>query len=380
MERLASTTTRHLTVCHDPHAYCAHPHAVRAADGSLVAVFNKVPRREVILHPPEDPLYQNMITRSEDEGETWSEPEPVPGYNWSGMECAGLTLLANGEILLNQWQFGWLPAGRARALPDRTGWTDAAELLARWAQSPEHDTAAVNLGALRQRMPWMRGPGRCLIHRSRDHGASFGETAEIAIAPWSGGYGMRGGVETTDGRIILPLSDAPKYRTVFTVESGDGGQSWSAPRHVASGSGHDFEEPAIVRGLGDRLILVLRDNATRHLHLCLSTDAGQSWGAPRPLPVAGYPAHLLRLGDGRLLLTYGWRQPDFGIRAVLSEDDGESWQAGPAIAIRRGMKNGNLGYPVTLERRDGTLISIYYGEDAGGTTTIQATIWDIGQT
>ncbi len=369
---------RHYVVHRDSHAYCAHPHMVRAAGGALVAVFNKVPRRVFVLHPPEDPMYQNMLIRSTDEGETWSEPEPVPGYNHTGMECAGLTALRDGRLLLNQWQFDWLPEGRVHALADPSAYTDARELLTRWSGSPEHGAASVDLAALRRETPWARGPGRCLVHASVDQGLSFGSTVTVVTAPFSGGYGMRGAVETTDARILLPLSDVPNYRTVFIVESADGGQSWSRPRPVAHGDGHEFEEPAILRGHGDRLILVLRDNITRRLHQCLSLDNGRSWSVPEALPVSGYPADLLRLADGRILLTYGWRQPGYGIRAVLSEDDGATWQTERTIMIRDGMRNGNLGYPVTLQREDGSLLTLYYGEDYAGVTAILATHWQVG--
>jgi len=367
----------HAVVHRDIHAYCAHPHMVRAADRALVAVFNHAPRRDVVLHPPEDPMYQNMITRSTDGGESWSVPEPVPGYNWSGTECAGLTALRDGRILLNQWQFDWLPEGRAQALAV-TGHVGSADLLSRWSVSPEHDTARVDLSALRRRMPWRRGLGRSVLHVSTDNGRSFGGTVTLNTAPFSGAYGMRGGVELRDGRILLPLCDVPNYRSVFIVESRDGGQAWGQPQLVASGPGHEFEEPAIIQGQGDRLILVLRDNGTRWLHQCVSDDGGGHWTAPEPIPISGYPAHLLRLADSRILLTFGWRQPRFGIRAALSDDDGASWDVDRTILIREGMRNGNLGYPVTLDCRDGSLLTLYYGEDDDGVTSILATRWEVG--
>jgi hypothetical protein len=366
---------RHSVVHRDVHAYCAHPHMVRAASGALVAVFNKAPRRAVVLHPPEDPMYQNMLIRSTDEGETWSAPEPVPGYNHTGMECAGLTALGDGRLMLNQWQFDWRTAGQVQALSDPSPYTAARQLLARWSVSPEHDAAWVDLADLVRDTPWARGAGRCLVHTSVDQGLSFANTVTIDTTPFSGGYGMRGAVETADGRILLPLSDAPNYREVFIVESVDGGKSWGRPQNVARGNGHEFEEPAILRGQGDRLILVLRDNVTRRLHQCLSIDNGRSWAPPEPMPVSGYPADLLRLADGRILLTYGWRQPGFGIRAVLSDDDGTTWRTDATILIRNGMPNGNLGYPVTIERDDQSLLTLYYGEDDEGLTAILATNW-----
>ena len=56
----------------------------------------------------------------------------------------------------------------------------------------------------------------------------------------------------------------------------------------------------------------------------------------------------MQLADGRLLCTYGFRDPPFAIRAVVSEDDGASWRTGAPIPIRENLPNKDLGYPFTL--------------------------------
>ena len=61
------------------------------------------------------------------------------------------------------------------------------------------------------------------------------QPSHIDTHPYRGGYGMRGAVELANGDVLLPLSDAPAYRTVFTVRSSDGGTTWQAPVEVAAG-------------------------------------------------------------------------------------------------------------------------------------------------
>ena len=39
----------------------------------------------------------------------------------------------------------------------------------------------------------------------------------------------------------------------------------------------------------------------------------------------GYPNHLLKLRDGRILCTFGYRRKPMGVRALLSEDGGRTW-------------------------------------------------------
>src|SRR5271168_5324241 len=93
----------------DPHRYIAHPHMAVLPNGEWLLVANRAPRRSVTMHPPQDPEFCNILLRSADEGATWSAPVPVPGFCCTGTECAGLTVLEDGVVLLNQWRFRWYP-------------------------------------------------------------------------------------------------------------------------------------------------------------------------------------------------------------------------------------------------------------------------------
>ncbi len=373
-----ATDAKHSVLYKDVHSYCAHPHVVRAGDGDLLVVFNRAPRRPFILHPPEDPQFQNVLMRSSDDGASWSVPEVVPSYDVQGTECAGLTALRNGSILLNQWRFRWLPLGLARRLAGTMPLDFPDRFMRGWLSSPEHDTDTYRGVPVEQLAPWARGQGESLVHLSDDHGVSFARSVRIDTAPFSGGYGMRGACELANGDILLPLSDIPNWRVVFTVRSRDGGLTWQPPVKVAEQAGSEFEEPTLIETEPGRLLMVLRDNGTRMLHAVTSDDAGLTWSPPRRLPVAGYPAHLLALPDGRLLLTYGWRQPDYGIRAVLSNDAGKTWDTDRTIRIRAGLAGKNLGYPTTVVGSEGGLLTVYYGEVGDGVTGIIGTWWRLG--
>jgi hypothetical protein len=367
----------HAILHKDAFAYSAHPQIAVAPNGDWLVVFNKAPRRPFILHPPEEPLFRNVAMRSRDRGATWSAPEVVPNYGWQGTECASLTTLADGRIMLNQWRFHWYPLGLARRLQGTETFVFPDALLRGWAQSPEHDADAYRAVPPEEAAPWSRGGGACAVHFSDDGGRSWTDSVPIDTAPHAGGYGMRGGCELPDGDLLLPLSDVPNYRVVFVVQSRDGGRSWGKPIEVARRDGSEFEEPSLVRLPGGRLLMLMRDNGTRHLHQCVSDDDGRSWSPPRRLPIAGYPPHLLLLPDGRVLCTFGWRQPDFGIRAVFSSDGGEGWQVERTIRIRGGLPNKDLGYPCTLLDSDGSLFTVYYGQDGDGVTCIMGTRWHL---
>jgi len=364
------------TILHkDPYAYSAHPQIAVAPNGDWLIVFNKAPRRSFILHPPEDPLFRNVIMHSRDRGATWSAPQVAPNYDWSGTECASLTALRDSRMMLNQWRFRWYPLGLAQRLRTTERLVFPAAFLRGWAQSPEHDAAAYSAQPPEELAPWARGGGETWVHRSDDGGASWTGSVRIDTTPYDGGYGMRGACELANGDLLLPLSDIPNYRIVFVVRSSNGGRSWERPVEVARQEGSEFEEPSLIQLPGGRLLALMRDNGTRYLHQCVSDDDGRSWSPPLRLPIEGYPPHLLLLPDGRVLCTYGWRYPDFAIRAVLSDDGGETWDIEQTVRIRGGLPNKDLGYPCTILDRGGSLFTVYYGQDGDGVTCIMATRW-----
>lgn len=61
----------------------------------------------------------------------------------------------------------------------------------------------------------------------------------------------------------------------------------------------------------------------------------------------------------------------------MSSDQGESW--GGEIHLRDDAGDWDLGYPATVQREDGRLVTVYYFNDAPEEPRyIAATIWDPG--
>jgi BNR repeat-like domain len=170
----------------------------------------------------------------------------------------------------------------------------------------------------------------------------------------------------------------PHYRNVFIVRSRDGGEHWSAPEPIAVAEGHAFEEPAPLLLQSGRLLMLLRDNGTRFLHLVRSEDGGRSWTTPAVTGIVDYPAHLLELPDGRIACVAGRRVPPFAITLYVSDDGGKTWPADRPLMVRSGLPNKDLGYPTMALTRNGGLFIAYYGQDASGVTGIEATLVDPG--
>ncbi len=114
------------------------------------------------------------------------------------------------------------------------------------------------------------------------------------------------------------------------------------------------------------------------IDLYASDDDGATWHyLCRPVPdtgTGGNPPTLTRLHDGRLCLTYGYRAQPFGIRARVSADDGLTWDR--EYILRADGGSHDLGYPRTVQRPDGVIVTVYYFTDRpAGPGYIAATLW-----
>ena len=82
----------------------------------------------------------------------------------------------------------------------------------------------------------------------------------------------------------------------------------------------------------------------------------------------------MRIADGRLCLTYGYRAKPFDVRAKLSDDNGATWS--DEIVLRTGGGCPDLGYPRTVQTADATIVTCYYwNETPEGERIIAATRW-----
>jgi hypothetical protein len=74
-------------------------------------------------------------------------------------------------------------------------------------------------------------------------------------------------------------------------------------------------------------------------------------------------------------LTYGYRAPPYEIRARLSSDGGHTWS--PERTIRGNGGGRDIGYPRSVERSDGKVVTVYYFHDQPlSDRYIAATIWE----
>ena len=96
------------------------------------------------------------------------------------------------------------------------------------------------------------------------------------------------------------------------------------------------------------------------------TQFGCLWAVAEPLAFIAAFSSIFYFMD---------RHPPFGIRAVLSEDDGRTWQTDCVQVLRTDGDNYDLGYPRSVQLKDGTIVTIYYYVTADYITHIACTRW-----
>lgn len=359
---------RDIIVYRDRFAYCSHASMACLSSGDWIVAFNECQMREPYAHPPRDPHFHNLLTRSTDEGRNWSMPQAIPGWNWYGVECPGVAELGDGTVVLNQWQFLWYPLDIGRRIA-----AEGKEILVDTGKG--FRVASPGTDWSRSRFPWTRANGGCYVHLSTDGGRTWHRTVKIDTEPYVGGYTPRGVVQLENGTVLMCTADHPLNRNAFAVHSKDGGTTWEKPIFIGRKGNEDFSEPTAIVLPGNKVITLVRNDNSGYLQQVESSDGGQTWGPVRPTLIWGCPAHLLAIADGRLLATYGHRRPPYSIRACVSDDEGKTWQNNREIVIRD-VPTANLGYPVTIEYRPGKLFTIYYAEDGSSVTCIQGSYWD----
>jgi len=325
---------------------CAWPNLKILPDGTLVATIFNQPSHGSVAGDVE-------CWASQDGGKTWQRRGIVaphePDTNRMN-HAAGLA--ANGDLVVicSGWSNRY-PAGqtgapfRARVLP-----------------------------------PW--------VCRSADGGRTWeiDKTAFPAAAPDDGWANIPFGdvLRGQDGALRVATysvrnTDGGRMDRVWIYRSPDDGRSWGEPVAVHQEGSHN--ETALLHLGGGRWLAAARthsrgtDGRRYHLSLFESDDDAHRWSLRGPVTdTSQHPGHLLRLSDGSVLLTYGNRTDDRGVDVRFSRDEGRTWSEPRRIAEFQ----GDGGYPSSVQRPDGRLVTAFYARATTACNGYQmaVVVWD----
>ena len=331
--------------------YHGWPTVLRLRDGSLLAAYSGGRDAHVC------PFGRVEVMVSLNQGRTWSWPTVAMDSPIDDRD-AGLLETKHGTLLLTTFRtIGFTRDGRrARYARDQERWD-------RYMQGPDPKSWAEEQGPM--------------ILRSEDGGRSWSQPASIPVSS------PHGPIQLSDGRLLFPGVEGvgkgeyykPGERRVGVWESRDDGRTWSLLSEIPTRPGDnsvDYHELHGIEAANGTLIVQIRshdgskdrgDVADRHMLQTISTDGGRSWSIPRSLGLNGYPPHLLRLRDDRLLMSFDQRHAPFGVGVRLSSDHGETWSQ--TMLLTKNETKLDQGYPSTVQLDDGSFLTLWYETSAG---------------
>jgi sialidase-1 len=326
-------------ISQQPEFYHGWPTVARRKNGELWVTWSGGREAHVC------PFGQVCSMISKDDGTSWSRSRVLHDGAIDDRD-SGVIETAKGSLLVTTFTSLAYEPGLEKA--EKTGaWP--AEKLAVWKATRDFLTPEQRKAALGE---W--------VLRSSDGGIHWSAPiATIVNSP-------HGPTPLKDGRLLYVGKQLwTGDNKVGAAESKDDGLTWQWLAEIPARSGDQpskgYHELHAVEAGDGTVIAQIRNHNQANKGETLqteSTDGGKTWSEPHSIGVWGLPSHLLRLRDGRLLMTYGHRRAPFGNQARLSTDHGKSW--GEAMIISGDGIGGDLGYPSTVELADGTLLSVWY--------------------
>ena len=324
------------TVAAPVSAYSGWPTVTRRRNGDLLLVWSGDREAHVC------PFGRVLLSASRDEGETWTAPRVILDTDLDDRD-AGIVETEQGTLLVST--FTSLAYEQSKSPPAH--WAGARERL-----SPE----------LRKQMLG------CWLLRSTDEGVTWSAPYRVPVNSPHGPAAVSG------GRLLYAGKDLWGNGDVGVCESRDDGVTWKWLAKFTPRPGDDvknYHELHLVEAGPGRVIAQIRNHneANRNETLqCESNDGGKTWSVPHAIGVWGLPSHLLRLSDGRLVMSYGYRRQPFGNMARFSSDRGATWSE--PVTVSADGSGGDLGYPSTVQLNGGDLLTIWYERLAGSRNAV----------
>ena len=207
--------------------------------------------------------------------------------------------------------------------------------------------------------------------RSSDDGHTWEEPTRVPVPPGFAATGSPAGghraIQLSDGTALFTgglrrTLDVPHYGAPALFRSTDSGGSWGDV--TLFNVGPCDEEVALLELPSGRLLAALRGGGVRGAAIWVSEsdDGGRTWSRParKVTDEHHHPADLLLLSDGSVLMTFGSRHLPCGVRALVSRDEGRTWDDHHAIVLVDNCEGTDCGYPTTLALPDGFLFTAYY--------------------
>jgi hypothetical protein len=224
--------------------------------------------------------------------------------------------------------------------------------------------------------------GRPFVRVSKDAGKTWSRAYRVPLDGLPSASANVSQMVRPDGRSLLFLTMVSKdgwTRRPMVYGSVPDGSTWhflsfvtpkDDPYGAADGDykstfrfgGHRWFYPRAQMLPSGRIVCTLRSQrdptGVMWTELYYSDDGAETWHFLSRVNDFGAPGSLVQMKDGRWVCVYGYRLPPYGVRACVSEDQGQTW--GPEIVLRDDGGSWDLGYPNAIETEPGKIAAIYY--------------------
>lgn len=337
--------------------YSGWPTLAKRSNGQLVLVASGTRESHVC------PFGSVQFYRSHDQGRTWLLPQTILDTPIDDRD-AGILETNQGTLLATTFTSNAYVSILEKAQQEGN-WE--ANRLKRWHAAHSRVTSEELQATL----------GTWMI-RSTDGGITWTKPYDCIL------NSPHGPIQLSNGRQLYVgkhLWREDGY--IGSVISENDGQSWKPQARIPTREGDDsarYHELHAVEAPSGKLIAHIRNHNKSNAGETLqseSSDGGATWSVPHSIGVWGFPSHLLRLKDGRLLMSYGYRRGSMGNQARLSEDEGKTWSE--PMTLSDEAANYDLGYVTTVELSEGQFLSVWYEKLADSSKAVlRQTRWSLG--
>ena len=327
--------------------YCGWPTVAKIYDDKLISVWS-------LRQTHQDPYGKVVGAISEDNGVTWGEPFTIidtvlddrdAGVIFWNNKVIVSTVSVSKHIYLNSGNQEWIDY--TNAITDE----QEAEALGCKYVIGELVNGELTFGEIKK-------------------APAFTPHGMIKLANGDLGYVGYDGYDRETGIT----------KTKITFYSSADGETWSKVSEVFGANEFlvdKLNEPNAIVLKNGKMIVAVRSESG--IYIAESTDGGVTFSNKRALLSAAIstPPHLMQMTDGTLVLSYGYRSEPYNIRAIVSKDNGESWSN--EIELTSGGVDWDFGYPATIERGNGELLTVYYQKLSADkkNTALKEVIWTI---
>ena len=318
---------------HGSHNYFGWPTVARLQDGTIAAGASGYRVEHVC------PFGKAVIAFSNDEGESYSEPVSVIDTVLDDRD-AGLTVFGESGLIFTS--FNNTIAFQRENMPQTQECFDYINSVL-----PE-DEAAV-LGST--------------FRVSTDCAKTFGK---IYISPVTSPHGP---IQLNDGSILWVGNVFDTYNRIeaYIINPHNGEAVYQGKIDVPDYRNLNFNEPFAFQLPDGKIVCHIRaendEDKLFTLFQTVSYDNGKTWSSVKQIikDDSGAPSHIMRHSSGLLIAVFSRRALPYGIRMMYSTDDGESWSEEYTLYENR--ETDDLGYPSTVELKDGSLLTVFYARD-----------------